>query len=147
LNGKPIRLLWNDTLSDGHRQALAGADIRRREIHLHPSLRRRLNDRSRILTHELFHFAWVRLGNPRRAAWKQLLQHELTAKAKGELGWSSQWRKEELPKNFNHYACESFCDTAASLFSACRHHEEYTLAPRWRARREKWFLANLPMKY
>ena len=52
-----------------------------------------------------------------------------------------------LPKAFNNYACEAFCDTAAALFSTCREHEEYTLANRWRAKREKWFLANLPMKY
>jgi hypothetical protein len=147
LNGKPILILWASELSDGTRPAVAGADIRRREIHLHPSLRKDANERSRILTHELFHFAWVRLGNPRRDAWKRLLQDELAANAKGELGWSSQWRKKELPRNFNNYACESFCDTAAFLFSACREHAEYTLALRWRAKRKEWFLANLPMKF
>lgn len=87
----------------------------------------------------------MRLGNPRRAAWKALLQQELKSNAKGELGWSSQWRKEELPKHFPVYACESFCDTAAWLFSDCPEHEEYTLANRWRAKRRAWFLANVPM--
>ena len=146
-NGSPIRLIWNAGLRDGPHRAVGGAAIRRREIHLHPSLRGRPKERSRILTHELFHFAWARLGNPLRAAWKQLLHAELASNAKGELGWSSQWRKRELPNNFNNYACESFCDTAACVFSTCREHEEYTLAPRWRAKRHAWFLANLPMKF
>jgi predicted SprT family Zn-dependent metalloprotease len=142
-NSAPIRLIWNDKLRDHGRQAAAGADLRRREIHLHPSLRHQPSERSRILTHELFHFVWIRLGNPRRADWKQLLEGELRRGARGELGWSSQWRKSDLPENFSHYACEAFCDTAAWLYSSCREHEEYALAPRWRARRRAWFLANL----
>jgi len=146
-NGRPIRLIWNGSLSDGPRPAVAGAAIRRREIHIHPNLRKNATERSRILTHELFHFAWVRLGNPRRAAWKRLLASELASSAQGELGWSSEWRKRELPKNFNNYACESFCDTAACLFSNCREHKEYTLAKRWRTKRRAWFLANLPMNF
>ena len=146
-NARPIRLLWTENLRDGPRPAIAGANIRRREIHLDPSLRDDPVERSRILTHEFFHFAWTRLGNPRRAAWKLLLQKELDANARGELGLSSQWRKDHLPKTFNYYACEAFCDTAAALFSVCREHEEFTLAKRWRAKREKWFLANLPMKF
>ena len=146
-NGRPIRLRWNDTLRDGALPAIGGAAIRRREIHLHSCLRDDPVEHSRILTHELFHFAWPLLGNPRRADWKNLLHNELAANARGELGLSSQWRKDQLPKAFNNYACEAFCDTAAALFSTCREHEEYTLANRWRAKREKWFLANLPMKY
>jgi hypothetical protein len=146
-NGNPIRLVWNAALRDGPRPAIAGADIRNREIHLHPNLRRQPAERSRILTHELFHFVWVRLGNPRRAAWKQLLEEELAAQAKGELGWSSQWRKADLPRHFPNYACEAFCDTAAWLFSNCPEHEEYTLANKWRGRRRAWFLANPPFHF
>lgn len=142
-NSLPIRLVWNDGLRDSGRQAIAGADLRRREIHLHPSLRRNAAERSRILTHELFHFVWLRLGNRRRAAWKALLEYELSRHARGELGWSSQWRKGDLPRNFANYACESFCDTAAWLYSTCREHDEYTLARSWRERRRTWFLANL----
>ncbi|MBI2687513.1 MAG: hypothetical protein HYX27_14465 [Acidobacteria bacterium] len=144
-NSRPIRLVWHGGLRDGAREAIGGADIRRREIHLDPALRNDRADYSRILTHEIFHFVWVRLGNPRREAWKKVLQHELDAKAKGELGWSSQWRKAELPRNFPSYSCESFCDTAAWLFSDCREHEDYTLAARWRVKRRAWFVANLPM--
>lgn len=146
-NSKPIRIRWNEKLRDGARPAIAGADIRRREIHLHPDLRNDAVERSRILTHEIFHFAWVRLGNPRREEWKQILERELSAHAKGELGESSNWRKQELPKNFPNYVCESFCDTAAWLYSDCREHEEYTLANRWRQKRKAWFLANTPLNF
>jgi hypothetical protein len=86
-------------------------------------------------------------SSPTNSAWKQLLEAELAAHAKGELGWSSQWRKADLPRNFPNYACEAFCDTAAWLFSACPEHEEYTLANKWRARRRAWFLANPPFHY
>lgn len=146
-SNKPIRLVWNDGLRDHGHQAIGGAAIRRREIHLHPRLRHRPEERSRILTHELFHFAWARLGNPRRAGWKYVLECELEARARGELGWSSQWRKYELPKAFPDYACEAFCDTGAWLFSACPDHEEYTLSGRWRARRRAWFLEHLPFAW
>jgi hypothetical protein len=144
---KPVGILWNSALRDGSREALAGADIRRREIHLHPCLRDDPDEYSRVLTHELFHFAWVRLGNPRRAEWKALLQVELAAGARGELGWSSEWRKQRLPARFAEYACESFCDTAAWLYSTCRDHEEYTLAVRWRTRRKAWFDGLPPLPY
>lgn len=146
-NGKPIRLIWNGSLRDGARPAIAGADIRRREIHLHPSLRRQSGERSRILTHELFHFVWVHLGNPRRASWKQLLEAELAQHAKGELGWSSQWRKADLPRHFSNYACEAFCDTAAWMYSRCETHVEYTLASKWREKRRVWFLAHPPTRF
>ena len=39
---KPIRLIWNDALRDGRREAVAGADLRGRVIHLHPALREAL---------------------------------------------------------------------------------------------------------
>ncbi|HUQ94622.1 MAG TPA: hypothetical protein VM120_23270 [Bryobacteraceae bacterium] len=138
-SSKPIRLVWSDGLRDRGRAAIAGADIRRREIHLDPELQNLPEEQSRILTHEIFHFVWVRLGNPRRASWKALLGVELARHARGELGWSSQWRKEELPKGFAEYSCEAFCDTGAWLYSGCGEHREYTLARRWREGRRAWF--------
>ncbi|MCU1327875.1 MAG: hypothetical protein JWN34_3245, partial [Bryobacterales bacterium] len=48
------------------------------------------------MVHELFHFVWVRLGNPRRKEWESLLRAEWEARAKGETGWSAEWRKREL---------------------------------------------------
>jgi hypothetical protein len=71
----------------------------------------------------------------------------LDARAIGELGASSLWRKAELPRHFPQYACESFCDTAAWLFAGLQTHAEYTLANRWRAKRQAWFLTNLPMRF
>lgn len=99
----------------------------------------------RILIHELFHFVWRRLGNPKRHAWELLLRQEWLEKARGELGWSAELRKQALRPadlrqrslRWRHYACESFCDTAAWLWGPP--HPEHTLAPRYRARRKLWF--------
>jgi hypothetical protein len=146
-NNNPVRIIWDPNLRDGHCPAIGAADIRRRQIHLHPDLQAEPAEYARILTHELFHFAWVRLGNPRRDSWKRLLHSELQAHARGELGHSSLWRKAELPRHFPLYACEAFCDTAAALFAGLQFHPEFTLARRWRSRRFAWFHANTPMRF
>ena len=101
----------------------------------------------RILIHELSHFAWVRLGNAQRRSYEDLLGEEIVKGAGGELGWSAEWRKRALSgsdrrertRRWREYAAESFCDTAAWLFSGARRHEEYTLAARFRSRRRLWF--------
>lgn len=98
----------------------------------------------RILLHELFHFVWRRLGNPKRFAWEAVLRREWKDKAKGELGWSAEWRKYAMRPSdvqgrtlrWRHYVCESFCDTAAWLWGPP--HAEHTLAARFRARRKLW---------
>lgn len=95
----------------------------------------------RIAVHELFHFAWWRLGNPLRREWDELLGRELSGRARGELGWSAEMIKKRLPGTAavrRLYRCESFCDTAAWYFTGGRH-SEYTLAPRFRRRRKEWF--------
>jgi hypothetical protein len=100
----------------------------------------------RVLTHELFHFVWWRLGNPLRESWEQVLNAELASNARGELGWSAQWRKEALTRKdhagrsrrWREYVCEAFCDSAAWLFSS-EASEEHTLARRYRFRRQRWF--------
>jgi len=143
--GGAVSIQWSAGLRDGARDAVAGADIRRRVIYLHPSLKRRAAEYRRILTHEMFHFVWVRLGNPKRAAWRDLLRAELAANARGELGWSSEWRKAELPARFDEYTCEAFCDTAAWVFAGGES-EEYTLAPKWRERRRAWMLGTAPYR-
>jgi hypothetical protein len=87
------------------------------------------------------------LGNPRRWSYEDLLDAELAAHARGELGWSAEWRKCSLgaahrrnrSRLWREYCCESFCDSAAWLYSGCRVHEEFTLAPRFRSRRRDWF--------
>lgn len=114
--------------------------LRKRAITLDAGLLRQPVEFQRILIHELFHFVWVRIGNTRRASWRELIQDELRAGARGELGWSAQWRKEAGAQSgspWREYLCESFCDTAA-WFYLRRTHREFTLAPRFRARRAQW---------
>jgi hypothetical protein len=111
-------------------------------------LKQRAKEMARILTHELFHFVWVRLGNPARRSYENLVRQELKGHARGELGWSAESRKSDFvsapglrhPK-WREYICESFCDTAAWLYSGVRRHKEFTLARRHKKRRADWFLA------
>ncbi len=124
----------------------AGSFIRKREIILDLELKGQPRELARILVHELFHFAWVRLGNPARRSYEELLRSEGKQRARGELGWSAELRKNALSKSSSHhdrlwrdYICESFCDTAAWLYSGVRRHPEFTLAGRHRNRRAEWF--------
>jgi hypothetical protein len=126
----------------------AGSFIRKREIVLDCELERQPRELARILVHELFHFAWVRLGNPARRSYEAIVRREWKQHARGELGWSAELRKNALrqsprPQNslWRDYLCESFCDTAAWLYSGVRRHPEYTLAARHRDRRAEWFRA------
>jgi hypothetical protein len=126
---------------------LAGASIPRRLILLDAAVLARRGEFERILIHELFHFVWVRLSNQKRLAWEQVLAGEWRKRAKGELGWSAEWRKEILthadarlrtPK-WRRYVCESFCDSAAWMFAGLRAHDEFTLAAGSRRLRRRWF--------
>ncbi len=128
------------------REVLGASFLRQRRIVFDSSLERAPTEWRRILVHELFHFAWVRLGNPARRSWERLLEEE---QSRGELGWSAEWRKRALAaadvrvrsRRWREYACESFCDTAAWLFAE-GDHAEFTLARRFRRRRQKWFQVN-----
>ena len=123
--------------------------LRRRQMYLDASLLDTRWEFRRIVTHELFHFAWARASNPSRLNWEQLLVREWRQGARGELGWSSEWRKAELrgkdvqrrTSQWREYICESFCDTAAWALSGVPRHGEFTLAPRFRARRAEWLVA------
>ena len=122
----------------------AGSYIRKRKIVLDQELERKPHELARILTHELFHFAWVRLSNARRKSYDALVRRELRRGARGELGWSAESRKSVLPsrprpRKWRDYVCESFCDTAAWLYSGVRRHAEFTLAERHRQHRARWF--------
>jgi hypothetical protein len=127
----------------------AGSFIRKREIVLDRELQRQPKELARILVHELFHFAWARLGNPTRRSYEALVREEWKRGARGELGWSAESRKRLLsngsrrvnPPQWRDYLCESFCDTAAWIYSGVRRHPEYTLAARHRNRRAEWFRA------
>src|SRR5579864_4099400 len=98
----------------------AATSIPRRLILLDAEVLARRGEFERILVHELFHFAWVRLSNEKRWSWEQVLRQELTSRKAGELGWSAEWRKAKLggsdarrrTHRWRRYACESFCDTA-----------------------------------
>ena len=107
--------------------------------------------------HEIFHFAWVRLSNQTRRSWEGVLAAELAVRARGELGWSSEWRKNKLRQDklalsdvrgrkpaWRRYVCESFCDTSAWLYAGLRVHDEYTLAAGPRRVRRAWFAEHLP---
>ena len=95
-------------------------------------------------------YDYSRAGNPTRWGYEDLLRREWKQRARGELGWSAELRKSVLfrypaPGNnqpkWRDYACESFCDTAAWLYSGIARHREFTLAERHRKRRKEWFLA------
>jgi hypothetical protein len=145
LVGPPIYLFRTDGLRHGSREAHAGSFLRERSIGFNcPAA-----EFPRICIHELFHFAWLRLGNPRRHSYEEILRKEWSAGARGELGWSAEWRKEKLTARdvrvrsrfWLEYCCESFCDTAAWMYAGVRDHEEFTLAGRYRLRRRAWFTA------
>ena len=143
LAGQPIRLETDPNLRDRRGAVHAGAFLRERRIAFNCTRA----EFPRIFVHELFHFIWLRAGNPLRHSWEALLQAELTSRARGELGWSAEWRKTALhaadsagrTRRWREYACESFCDTAAWLYSGVQRHTEFTLAARFRARRREWF--------
>jgi hypothetical protein len=163
--GRDIRITFRDSLRTARRRLYSGARSRRmhrgQEVHAATFIRQRLIvldselDRNRaelprILLHELFHFAWVRLGNAARHEYEAVIGDEMKARARGELGWSSEMRKNEMRKEelrrrggraWREYACESFCDTAAWLHSGIRLHKEFTLGIRFRKRRKAWFEA------
>lgn len=128
----------------------AGTDIARRVIVLEQDLTTQPTELARILIHEVFHFAWVRLGNPLRNAYSDMLRDEFRRGARGELGWSAEYRKLDLARacsrdavsdhpKWRDYVCESFCDTAAWRYSRLTGHDEFTLSSRYRKARERWF--------
>ena len=157
LTGQPITVRFQpdprasrgELLSGGGtgREVHAGSFLRRRVIVLDSELKCHPVDLERILLHEIWHFAWLRLGNARRRSWEECLLEEMRLGAAGELGWSAQWRKEALrnadrrlrTRRWREYACESFCDTGAWLLGSARRHGEFTLARALRAKRRKWF--------
>jgi hypothetical protein len=143
LRGLPIRVELKNSLGPHH----AATSILHRVILLDCGVLTTHGDFERILIHEIFHFAWVRLSNKARRDWEALLVSEHDP---GELGWSAEWRKlklkpsdppERSPK-WKRYARESFCDSAAWLFSGLKGHEEFTLGALARRARKAWFEKN-----
>lgn len=127
----------------------AASFLRQRRIVLDTALKG--PELTRILLHELFHFAWIRLSNATRASYATLIELELSRHARGELGWSAEWRKQSLHTNpgarfFREYLCESFCDTAAWRYGGTPRHDEATLAALWHRRRVRWFDRTFPQR-
>jgi len=147
LIGKPIRLQRTAGLRDDRGPVHAGSFLRERRIAFDCTWA----EFPRILVHELFHFVWLRLGNARRHAWESVLAGEWRRHSRGELGWSAEWRKQALrsgdltrrTRAWRLYCCESFCDTAAWLYSGLATHPEFTLAVNLRGERRRWFLATI----
>ncbi|HEX4165038.1 MAG TPA: hypothetical protein VHZ55_06135 [Bryobacteraceae bacterium] len=130
----------------------AATFIRSRRIVLEKELLASFDGFRSIIIHELFHFVWVRLGNPARQSFSRLLVEEWLARARGELGESAAVRKSILMRKPNRelgnrpwreYVCESFCDTAAWFYLPELTDPYRNLAIRWRERRKRWFSANL----
>jgi hypothetical protein len=157
LTGEPISISARQDLRCSRGQIYTGRGthvhaatfIRQRRIVLDADLLHSDVELRRILIHEIFHFVWVRLGNPLRRSFEELLAGQRSAS--GELGWSAEYRKEELEardvrqrsRRWREYCCEAFCDTAAYLYARRKEHDEFTLSRRYRQKRIAWFGKNL----
>ncbi len=143
LSGDPVTIARARRLRDGRGAVHAGAFLRKRRIVFASSP----SEFPRIFTHEVFHFVWVRLGNAARISYEELVRAEWLDGRSGELGWSSEWRKRALlrsdvrrrSRRWREYCCESFCDTAAWLYSGIAGHDEYRLPARACRYRRGWF--------
>ena len=143
LGGEPVNIEPAHGLRDRRGPVHAGSFLRERRIALDCTRA----EFPRIFVHEVAHFVWLRLGNAARLRYEEMVRAEIAARARGELGWSAEWRKEELlpvdgagrTRRWREYCCESFCDTAAWVYSGAMRHKEFTLAARWRRRRRAWF--------
>ncbi len=143
MTGAPVRIQIARGLCDRRGPVHAGTFLRGRCMRFDCTRA----EFPRIFVHELFHFVWLRAGNPVRRAFEDLVVEEMRAGARGELGWSAEWRKEALSgrdvrirsRRWREYCCESFCDTAAWLYSGTGLHEEFRLGRLFRQRRRVWF--------
>jgi hypothetical protein len=146
LAGLPVRVEVVRGLRDRRGAVHAGAFLRERRIALDCTRA----EFPRIFAHEVAHFIWLRLGNATRSRYEDVVRAEMAARARGELGWSAEWRKNALAgdgegrtRRWREYCCESFCDTAAWLYGGMERHEEFTLGAHWRRGRRAWFAASL----
>jgi len=123
----------------------AASYLRKRRIVLAAELLEDSKELRRIFLHELFHFAWIRLANSDRHSWEEVVRREWRKNARGELGWSSESRKNKLrgkrlrKRRWREYLCESFCDTGAWACGRLGEHDEFTLGEAWRKERMRWW--------
>jgi hypothetical protein len=159
LDGGPVRISLRSGLYSYRGRLLsgkargsavhAGTFLRKRHIVLDARLMEQPAELERILLHEVFHFVWMKLGNATRFSYEGLVAAEMRSKARGEMGWSAEWRKRALSfrdrrnrtRRWREYLCESFCDSAAWLFSGRSRHSELTLDAGLRQKRQQWFRA------
>jgi hypothetical protein len=143
LRGAPIRIHSARGLCDRRGPVHAGSFLRERRIAFDCTRA----EFPRIFAHEIAHFIWLHLSNAKRTGYEQGIRAELNMHARGELGWSAEWRKLALAtsdidgrtRRWREYCCESFCDTAAWLYSGVKEHPEFTLPGNLRRRRACWF--------
>jgi hypothetical protein len=146
LDGAPIRVEVRASLG----RHWAATSIPSRLILLDRGVLAEVGEFERILLHELFHFVWVRLSNAQRRAWEAILNAEFERGVEGELGWSAELRKQRLTQTqlrhrqavWRAYARESFCDSAACIYSGVGKHDEFTL-PSPQVRLRKAYFKNL----
>src|SRR5260370_5878610 len=104
VRGRSIRITFSPELRSHRGKLLSGKAapgkevhggcfLRQRRIVLDSALKKQPGELARILTHELFHFAWLRLRNPTRRSDEDLLRSEIGRRGKGELGWSAEYAK------------------------------------------------------
>jgi hypothetical protein len=96
-------------LRDRRQAVHAGSFLRERRIALDCTRA----EFPRIFVHELFHFVWLRAGNPVRHSWEALLRRTRRPCAGGELGWSAEWRKQALRPPTSAGAAGAGANTAA----------------------------------
>jgi hypothetical protein len=146
--GRPVRIEFRRTLVDAAGDpAHAATFLRQRRMVIEEALMADADDFARIFVHELFHFAWLRLGNAKRKSYERVIAGELQRGLRGELGWSAEWRKKKLDRRdwkertrrWREYCCESFCDTAAWRYAGVSKHQEFTLESSARQMRGEWF--------
>ena len=148
--GAPVWIVRVPELCDRRGAVHAGSFLRQRRMVIACTRA----EFPRVFMHEWFHFVWRRAGNPLRRDFEALLAAERRAGARGELGWSAEWRKRALTaqevrgrsRRWREYCCESLCDTAAWLYAGAASHAEFTLATRFRRRRQAWFAQNIAGK-
>jgi hypothetical protein len=103
---------------------------------------------ARIFVHEVFHFVWLRLGNPRRWSYEALLREEMRAAraaswagprsgASIALAARDAWRA--APGAGANTSARASATQRPGSFRASAH-PEYTLARRFRERRRQWFV-------
>src|SRR5271154_5570782 len=93
ITGRPVRLEIRHGLRDRRGDVHAGSFLRERRIAFDAALAGDPAEFARIFVHEVFHFVWLRLGNTLRWSFEALLREELRSGARGDLGWSAEWRK------------------------------------------------------